>query len=765
MNSDQNRIARLESIQDEVEQLHPLLRHLLPQIPNVKEMEYTHGQNEMGADFIFSRTEDVFNDVEYVGVIAKIGKISQDYSDIERQIRECELERLFCNGKKKIYLTEIWIISTGVISHNAQIKINNEYKTRRIRFIDRERLSSLIDKHLPNYWTDVSLEIGDYLHRLATENDKIDRSLSLVQSSKDRFYIDQDVFEARTFDRNRHKPAPAVDIHKEISIRTVLLVEGEMGSGKSKLLRHLIDYYAHPRSFLATKLIPIPISFHDYVDRYSCDPELVARALLPEGVRNLKPVGAVYLFLLDGADEKNATSDDLSTIITKVAQSIAEHGSKAVITSRWAECFDRDRSFRSAVCRLELHQLSMSRLFDFIRRLCKDTDCQTRLLEDLKRSSIFRELPKSPIAAILLAKLINENSKELPSNLTELYSKYTELSLGRWDIEKGLGTLSEYEARSSIIMEIATHFMQNSLESIAISEAKEHFIKYLSERNLDLNPTELFNQFIGRCDIIALDKQKGTFSFKHKTFVEYFYAKSYTRKTIIIDERVWSPYWSTAFFFYIGLQRDCPEAIRAITSVSAKNEEARWMRLINTPNFLLAGFASPYNLIEEVLERAILDAVDLYSDVAYNKIDSLFHQLTKMHFLWLMQMMIRKGFGYKFFKKAVEGAAIKICDECPDRKRAALAVFFLAEVQRELGERDTFDFLIEKFRKDLSIELELGIGHETLEDQQKSVLIKKLDRRVHRAVQTDPKLREFVDALYENPISKHKKEQAQCPHR
>jgi hypothetical protein len=44
----------------------------------------------------------------------------------------------------------------------------------------------------------------------------------------------------------------------------------------------------------------------------------------------------------------------------------------------------------------------------------------------------------------VLAKLINENPKELPSNMTELYAQYTEISLGRWEIDKGLQTLKEY---------------------------------------------------------------------------------------------------------------------------------------------------------------------------------------------------------------------------------------------------------------------------------------------------------------------------------
>ncbi|MGB7768232.1 MAG: hypothetical protein WBN22_05185 [Verrucomicrobiia bacterium] len=109
MNAIQLKQARLNAIQDEVKQLHPLLRLLLPKLARVQHVEYTHGTDEMGADFVFSRLDEIFHDLEYVGVIAKIGKIVQDYSAVERQIKECEIDRFFGNGRKKIFLSEVWV--------------------------------------------------------------------------------------------------------------------------------------------------------------------------------------------------------------------------------------------------------------------------------------------------------------------------------------------------------------------------------------------------------------------------------------------------------------------------------------------------------------------------------------------------------------------------------------------------------------------------------------------------------------------------------
>jgi len=138
------KLDKLAAISSEVEELHPLLQLLLPKLPRITYVDYTHGQGEMGADFVLSREDDTFAETEYIGVIAKIGKIAQDYTDIERQIKECEMPRTVFGGKKKVYVTEVWVIVTGTITRNAQEKIEKEYNTRKIKFVNGARKAETV---------------------------------------------------------------------------------------------------------------------------------------------------------------------------------------------------------------------------------------------------------------------------------------------------------------------------------------------------------------------------------------------------------------------------------------------------------------------------------------------------------------------------------------------------------------------------------------------------------------------------------------------
>jgi len=152
--------------------------------------------------------------------------------------------------------------------------------------------------------------------------------------------------------------------------------------------------------------------------------------------------------------------------------------------SRYLEGLDEPNGLDYHIARYHLHPLSLNKTIEFLKVLCTELNIKSRIIEDLKKSPLFKNLPQSPIAAILLAKLINENSKELPSNMTELYDKYVELILGRWDIDKGLQSQKEYQALDNILPEIARYMLENELNIISISDAKQIFIEYLTHHPL-----------------------------------------------------------------------------------------------------------------------------------------------------------------------------------------------------------------------------------------------------------------------------------------
>lgn len=164
---------------EEVSELHPLLRELFNKLPNIEKVEYSHGVDEFGADFILTNRNEILGDAEYIGIIAKTGKISQNIQDIKRQIEECDEERFIQNGGKKILLDEIWVVVTGHITTGAQTNIHREYKSRKIKFLSGENLIDLIDTYLPSYWKGITPSLGYYLDELRIQTEELDKAVSL----------------------------------------------------------------------------------------------------------------------------------------------------------------------------------------------------------------------------------------------------------------------------------------------------------------------------------------------------------------------------------------------------------------------------------------------------------------------------------------------------------------------------------------------------------------------------------------------------------
>lgn len=752
---------RLVAITSEVDQLHPMLKKLFSKLPGITEVEYTHGTGEMGADFVISKKHDVFETTDYIGVVAKVGKVVQDYADIERQIDECSIPRTFFSGKEKIRINEIWVIVTEHITKGAQQKIHEKFKNRKIYFIDGGRLEKLIDEYLPNFWIDVNLEVSEYLAEVKKQNIQIDRSVSLIQVSEEWFYIEQDIYnyprrEYRISMRKSQRKASRVEIVQEIEKNKIILIEGGMGAGKSKLMRNLTEYYADSNIYLRSHILPIPISYKEFSDKYDCNIRTLIDVSVKSSLRNEVSGNINYLVLIDGFDEKDSSPEQQIEKLSGIVSSLkSQDNVKAIITSRYIEAIDQSDALASEFSRYELRALTFKKMLGFLTALCAKFNIKSRIVNDLHRSPLFKELPKSPIAAILLAKLLNENQQDLPSNLTELYAKYLELMLGRWDIDKGLQSQKEYQALDNIMMNLSRYMLENEIPALCIDEVKSQFNNYLKGRNLGLDANALFEKMKQRCEMINVENTTNTFSFKHRTFAEYFFAKSFINShDIIIDNRVYKPYWMNSYFFYLGLLKDCPDVLKAIAAVPAGSENERWVKVINTPNYLLAAYATPYEVICEGIADSLIEGARLYLDIVSGKYpDSPLTKFTRMQLLYLLQHVLRNSYSYEFLLGALEVAALRIDDMDIANEIKCYALFFLNVAYIDISDGQSFDFLLKNHHENMPIDLLMAYSHESKNIQEHSELMKKQDRRIKKILKRNKPLTDFIEDMYEKPLS------------
>ena len=589
----ENTKKRIENISNEVDELHPLLANLFQQHPKISHYEYTHGPDELGADFILTRTDDILDTTEHIGIIAKRGKIHLDLTNVERQIEECTMiPRKIEGGKKEVILSQVWVVATDTITKGAREKIHAKYPGTNVTFIPGDKLASLVYRFIPYYGAEVRLPVSSYLSDTAARTEELDRNSDLLQLGGEPIYIPQDVVrvEIDPYRRGKRKKDPKykrVDIKAEIANNKLLLVEANMGGGKTKLLRKLNQHYADVTAFAEEKVIPVYATFKELVDTHESNLDLLRDNKVPQAAQEAAEKDSEYLFLIDAVDEKDMPPEELADTLTKIADAVDRHPYyRLALTSRHIANVDFDKRFLNRFAKYEIPPLSMGKIVNFLNLLCRKLNLHTRIVEDLQRSSLFERLPRNPIAAVLLGQLLKENQKELPLTMTELYEKYMELSLGRWDIQKGLQSQQEFETLETVLMDLAQYMIENELEAVSSQEVEDRFAGYLNERNLSVTVKQLIDRAVKRADILARSSDGYSLWFKHRSFAEFLYAKWLIKRGDLEPSlRAFELYWANSYFFGLGLQKDAPDLLEKLIQLPPEKDSQRWVKLLNLADY------------------------------------------------------------------------------------------------------------------------------------------------------------------------------------
>ena len=421
--------------------------------------------------------------------------------------------------------------------------------------------------------------------------------------------------------------------------------------------------------------------------------------------RKLREEKAGVLFLIDGLDEVPEEDDDKRMVIESLNQYLEnewdQHG--VVITTRTGD--DWMLTGDAGIRELIIQSVSLKKIIGFILATCSQMKLPTRMAEDLKKSDLFRQLPQNPIAAILLSKVIREEGKELPSNLTEIYSKATELMLGRWDQQKGMVQEKEYLVVRYVMERIAKEMIENGLWEVSKDWVRGEFAKYIDERKLNLSKERVTQQALNRTGVLIENNSKGTVEFKHASIMEFLYAAGWKPDEHERKEKMYKRGWSEIYFFYIGLERDgevlLQEALTEAMEIGDEEVEKKWRMVMAAPAYMMAGWTAPYRIVEENLGELLIKAATVFLNLRDGKSQTIIENLTEVQLLYVVQAMIREQYSYNHFKEAIESAVIYILDWqlMPGNKEAGYYALLLAAlIGNDIEEEEPLRVLIEENR-------------------------------------------------------------------
>ena len=743
---------KIKSIKKEVPEFHPLLKDLFSRMNGIEHLEYTHGPNEDGADFILEIRHGVLpNEYNYVGVIVKCGKVDKKFlsEKIILQIRECYIPKMVKNGSETRNIKEVWIITNDTFSHGAKNFINgyNEFKGKNIIFFGNQELLELIDKNMPEYWSYVNVEISTNLKELRTQIEAEEKAKSILSlpNGKD-VYIKPRLIN-RSFNINDksnkvNKTEKEIDIYNLINKGCMIIVEAQMGAGKSKLLRNICLKYTNIEDYNKNKIFPIYVSFNKFINDFNGNIEnLLTRYQFYETNKDTK-----FLIALDGMDEVEI--NNMNEVLYHIENWCLSTKNPVIITTRYNNFTDIEFN-KQISYKVSIAPLSTKELFNFIKELCNNID--NRLFDDISKSQLMLDLPKSPFAAILLVQLLNENLNELPANLPELYRKYMELVLGRWDIDKGLTTSNNQIILEKILMIFSEYLINNNVLELKESEFDNIIKEYIDSRNINYTLENIKNDLVKKSKIISINKNTSSVMFSHKSFLDFFYAKyAIDSNPLNIDEKLFSFYWSNICYFYIGLKLDCEDILSKLINIKPTEEILRVMKMITLPNFLMAGYHTPYKIIEDNLDKIMIETSILFRDIinSTNGNFGFFSSASELFILWLFQSLIDDFYSYKFFKKAIMKSFTSLIDYKDDDEIRAYSMLFLSVISLRLDITEVLELFFEEYKDNMPIPIQIIIAYH-VDDIIKLNSDKEASYRIKKRLN---KMKKYIKKLDKNYI-------------
>ncbi|OOG46488.1 hypothetical protein B0E52_04595 [Rhodanobacter sp. C06] len=359
------------------------------------------------------------------------------------------------------------------------------------------------------------------------------------------------------------------------------------------------------------------------------------------------------------------------------------------------------------------------------------------------------------MSAILLAKILDENVQEIPSTMTELYSKYMELVLGRWDMSKSLQSQMEYDVILNVSIQVARMMIDNSLDRIAASEVRSMCENYIKGRNLKVDCNSVSKKMLGKRELYFVSPFDETVTFNHRTFAEYLYALGLERVgKFEIGDKVYDPYWTATYFFVFGLRRDAPELIEELDKVRLPNEIGRLFKINNHAGFLLAAYLTPYAVIQSSLKIAIGQAAALLRE-AYSNANSPLAEFSEIQLLCIITCTLCNAYGYDYFKPALYEISVDLYSS-PDLKDRMLEIFFVNSALAASSDGKAFDTLISSYGPEIPLPLQVGIMAQAEGCVGNSGILDKYIRNFHKKLKGNPGLRLGLTELVETPISKKK---------
>jgi len=564
------------------------------------------GPSEKGKDAIFIATDPLSFENVYV-VQTKKGKVNMAKSaptnivEIITQLRTAlETPVVFVKTKQKKYPAKVFLCSSGKINDNARNHILESVSDPRLEFIDSDDLIPLLDEKLPELWLGIDSDIFPYLRSLKKSLETNQEELligdvqsagSVLETVSGKMFVSLNLFRTTLRPRRRKGQVVQEPHFEEIPVTGILskkghqfAILGEAGSGKSTSLRRLAYVLAEKglESERADFKIPILLKATTIAEEsrssllelcYEESRRLTQQEKACFSVEDLS-AGRIWLFV-DALDEV-AGEESQKKVLRLLNEFISAYPQcSVVITSRDYQSINRlpelDKFERYSLSPISHKQAEL--ILKRIQR-AKRLPIETTV-EILRRLQDIHGMALNPLLVTVFAATTEYSTKDIPANITELFKKYTELMLGRWDLGKGLAQQYHAPLKDFLLKTVAFEMHRRKITSMPLEEFRVLFENELAKRGHKANTPKLVDEILFRSGLFRIISN--SVEFRHLMLQEFFAGRGIPSKEMV-ESLILDEWWQRAIVFYFGENPGDNSTLKdIISSVASKRTEETYM--------------------------------------------------------------------------------------------------------------------------------------------------------------------------------------------
>ena len=534
------------------------------------------------------------------------------------------------------------LCASGTINDAARQHILNTIKNPNIQFLDVNELIPLIDKNLPELWLEIEADTLPYLRIVQQQmsglddisigsqdqdgvlagaaDDKTFVGLNLFRRIKKRKMVHGEVFETPTIEE-----FPLTSIINKKNRR--ILITGEGGTGKrTGLMRIALELARSAIAEDGTYKIPIYLKSLDiakdkpknlvaYCDDFT---KTITRA--PRSCFTLDDLdeGKVVV-LIDALDElaSNAERTAVLNLIIEFAEAYPK--CQVIITARPYR-FTAESKELKTFDEFTISPISWRQAEKILHSVTEHRKIpRAQSQELLRRLEKIHGIELNPLLVTVFAATTDFTKQDIPANITELFKKFTELMLGRWDERKGFKHQYQAPLKDFVLTKIAFEIHSLKKNSITRSEAEAIATKELSERGHEADVPKMLTEIFERSGLFRIIGDE--IEFKHHLLQEFFAGRGIVDHSFI-NHALADEWWKRATVFYFGENPDRVDLLHKSLLCVDSTEPDSLVEAATTAGLALqACYLSP---VSEKLEvwKYVAEALSLSQDDFIKKIDA-----------------------------------------------------------------------------------------------------------------------------------------------